>query len=455
MDSVGETGVTEYFQGSDTPQPDALMSDQARDILKASVGRSSALRSGRNAGAQEGRQSGPPTGPSRYYANNVSPNEEKPSSEAEKAVWQDRRTKRYAQRVVLRRISTLARVKKCGLVPNGAEDGGAAIVVLDGHASWSGYCSCGSIWACPVCQGKIRLVRADDYARMIACHLNEDERHTAWMVTLTAKHKSFHQLEPLFDAVANGWRRLISGRAWVGDPKRGHLGEVQKLGIRGWMRSLEVTWGSTNGFHPHIHVVLLMTKEELEPLALTMHRWSKTWQGWMDKFGFKPSDEHGVVWKKVTTPEEAGQYIAKLQDGKGLGNEMARGDMKSGKFGTLAMLEVLEYFRQTGDMAVIPVWEEYERGTFNRRAMTMSKGLRAELLPDEEEKTDEQIVQDKQAGDRWVVLPAESLRAMRRVPELETQLLDAAENGGFLELVNLLTAYHLDYLRGPDAPQDE
>nr|pir hypothetical protein - Streptomyces lavendulae plasmid pSLG33 [Streptomyces lavendulae] len=254
------------------------------------------------------------------------------------------------------------------------------------------------------------------------------------MVTLTARHKKHHELEPLFDAVANGWRKLLSGRAWAGDPKRGVLGERDRLGVRGNIRSLEVTYGTRNGWHPHLHVLLLLNEETTEELAYAMHRWDKTWRAWLKKAGFEPSKEHGITWSKVTTPEEAGEYIAKAQEGK-VGNEIARGDMKAGRLGTLAPFEMLEYFRQTGDMAVVPIWQEYEKGTFRRRAITWSRGLRAELLGDEEELTDEELAAEEIGGETWALLPAESLRAIRRVPGLQSRILDTAENGGFVELV--------------------
>jgi hypothetical protein len=446
-----ETAVSDPVAGMET--------DQVRDVLKTSnarrqvspvpgpSGRSLSVRPG--AGAASG---GLAEGLSRYDANNVSPPLENRRSEPESAVRQDRRGRRFAQRDALWAITTLERVRKCGRATNGNHgDGLAAIVVNAGVAHWSGFCSCGSIWACPVCSAKIRATRADEIARAVAKHINDGG--TAWMVTLTARHKKHHELIPLFDAVANGWRKLMSGKAWAGDPKRGHLGERDKLGVRGNIRSLEITYGTRNGWHPHLHVVLLLNDETAEQLAYAIHRWDKTWRAWMKKAGFEPSQEHGVKWSKVTTPEEAGEYIAKVQEGKGhLGNEMARGDMKAGRLGTVAPFEMLEYFRVTGDMAVVPVWQEYEKGTFRRRAITWSRGLRAELLPDEDELTDEEVAAEEIGGEVLALLPADSLKAMRRVPGLQAQLLDVVENGGFVELVRLLTAYHLEYEKGPDAP---
>ncbi|MEU7162573.1 protein rep [Streptomyces chrestomyceticus] len=391
--------------------------------------------------------------------------QENPRSEQESAVRQERRGKRFAQREVLWSITSLERVRKCGRTTNGNVGDGMAAVVMNGTvAHWSGFCSCGSIWACPVCSAKIRATRADEIARAVANHMITSQPTeqataptagaTAWMVTLTARHKRKHDLAPLFDAVANGWRKLMSGPAWVGDKRRGELGERDLLGVRGYIRSMEVTYGTRNGWHPHLHVVLLLNNETAEQLAYAMDRWDRTWRAFLKKHGFEPSKEHGVKWSKVTTAEEAGEYIAKVQEGKGhLGSELARGDMKAGRLGTLAPFELLEYFRITGDMAVVPVWQEYEKGTHRRRAITWSRGLRAQLLPDEDELSDEDVAAEEVGGEVWAVMPADSLRAIRRVPGLQARILDTAENGGFVELVNLLTAWHLAWDLGPDAPQ--
>ena len=457
MGSVEHSALPARDDEADAASYGELETEQVRqDLTAIAVRQVSRPRPGRRQeGGSRAASGGLADGPPRYNANNVSHIQENPSSEAESAVRQDRRERRFAQRQALWAITSLDRVRKCGRTTNGnVGDGLAAIVVNGSVAHWAGFCTCGSIWACPVCSAKIRATRADEIARAVAAHMTRDGG-TAWMVTLTARHKRHHDLAPLFDAVANGWRKLMSGRAWAGDPKRGVLGERDRLGVRGNIRSMEVTYGTRNGWHPHLHVVLLLSKETGEELAYAIHRWDKTWRAWMKKQGFEPSKEHGVKWSKVTTPEEAGEYIAKTQEGKHIGNEIARGDFKKGKFSTLAPFELLEYFRQTGDMAVLPVWQEYEQGTHRRRAITWSRGLRAELLGDEPELSDDEVAAEEVGGETWAILPAESLRAIRRVPGLQTRLLDVAENGGFIELVNLLTAYHLTYQTGPDAPKTE
>ena len=73
-------------------------------------------------------------------------------------------------------------------------------------------------------------------------------------------------------------------------------------------------------------------------------------------------------------------------------------------------------FFETGDMALLDLWHEFERETFGRSVIRFTKGLRARLLPKEAEPTDE--------------------------------VLTALDTGGFAALVELLTAYHLDNENG-------
>lgn len=471
MDNVADTADTERDDAAERRDSAGLRTDIAREILSSPKPRRQVSPAGPVRGrsmsaegpagaASGGLAEGLPPG---YYAKNVSPTLTSENAAGEDERRTSRRTTRFQQRDVLWNISSLERVRKCGRVTNGNEGDGSAAIVLNGEiAHWSGFCTCGSIWACPVCSAKIRAVKADEIARAVCKHINENGG-SAWMVTLTARHKSHHDLAPLFDAVANGLRRIMSGTEWAGDKRKGRLGERDRLGVYGKIRAMEVTYGSRNGWHPHIHLLLLLDKVEEEnaaesgaALAWAMYRWNKVWQKFLKDKGYEPpSDDHGIKWEKVTTPEEASEYIAKVQEGN-LGNEMARGDMKTGRFKTMSPFEILEYIRVTGDMDAVPIFNEYEQGTFKRQAITWSKGLRKQLLPPDEvkEKTDEEIAAEEIGGDKLVLLPADSLRAMRRVPGLQAHLLDVVERGGFVELVRVLTAYHLEYMPGPDAPQD-
>lgn len=472
----GETGSSEIDARPSTLSGGPLDTGTAREVLSGRLSGSQTTppasppaggggaKTGTATPTKEG--SAPPAGGalgaapahlSRYNTNNVSTSEENPRSDAESATRQSRRNDRYENQRAVWDITSLKRVEKCGRATHGGLGDGRAALVMNtgtGVAHWSGFCFCGSIWACPVCSAKIRASRADEIARAVAGHIVNGGN--AWMITLTARHKKWHDLEPLFDAVAKGFRKIISGAPWAGAPKRGVRGEKHRLGVRGYIRSMEVTYGTRNGWHPHLHIVLLTQNETADALMAAMARWDAVWRREMKKKGFEPSKEHGTHWAHVKGGEQAGEYIAKVQEGKGhLGHEMARGDLKQGRLGTLAPFELLTYFRKTGDLDVVPVWHEYEQGTYNRRAITWSRGLRKELLEDEPEKTDEEVAEEEVGGDVWAIFPAETLHVIRRVPGLRARLLDIAENGGFPDLVAELTRLHLEYEIGTgEIPED-
>ncbi|PRW75701.1 protein rep, partial [Pseudomonas fluorescens] len=69
------------------------------------------------------------------------------------------------------------------------------------------------------------------------------------MLTLTVPHGLGDDLSGLLEQIHKAWRSTSTSRA--GKKLR------KLLGVRGTIRALEVTPGS-NGFHPHLHVLLFL-----------------------------------------------------------------------------------------------------------------------------------------------------------------------------------------------------
>jgi hypothetical protein len=158
-----------------------------------------------------------------------------------------------------------------------------------------------------------------------------------------------------------------------------------------------------------------------------------------------------VRWEPVVNAGQAAEYVAKLQDGKHVGRELARGDLKAGRAGSLLPFELLDYFRATGDLHAVDVWHEFEHATHGRRAIEWSRGLRARLLPDDRELTDREIAEAEVGGVDVAVLPAETWDAVV-AHDLEVAVLEAAEAGGIDALRALLVPYGLDVLDPIAAP---
>lgn len=297
--------------------------------------------------------------------------------------------------------------------------GEVVISVNAGVAHYSGLTTCGSIWACPVCSAKIRNTRAEEISAGAARW--DLAGNSVYMITLTAPHDLGMKLSPLMGTIADSFRKVISGRSW--------LALKARVGIVGTVRSVEITHGA-NGWHPHLHVLVFI---EGDPGArglvdLGQHFRGK-WGRAIVAAGYRaPDEQHGVVIDRCTSAAEAGAYIAKTQDGKGVGNELARGDLKSGRGEHRTPLEILEAFRWTGDAADLGLWRTYEKATKGRQAITWSRGLRQLLAV--EERTDEEVAAEEIGGEVLVMIDRDDWRKVTRVPGLAAHLLDQAERGG-------------------------
>lgn len=107
---------------------------------------------------------------------------------------------------------------------------------FEGQAFYNGLVTCGSFFACPVCQLRIKTRRATELKALTSDFY--------CMVTVTVPHKVDEPLKVVLKRLKaryKSWRRLP---------------ESKILGKR-WVRSLEITYGD-NGWHPHYHILFFM-----------------------------------------------------------------------------------------------------------------------------------------------------------------------------------------------------
>ncbi|MFG2776193.1 hypothetical protein [Streptomyces sp. NPDC048350] len=298
----------------------------------------------------------------------------------------------------------------------------------EGNAVALGLLKCGKLWLCPVCSAKIRHGRAEEITLAAVSWMKRGG--TAYLVTFTARHASTDKLADLMDAIqgtradkAKGtarkpgaYQRLITGGTWAGRPERGEDGIRDRVGYLGMIRATEITVGQTNGWHPHIHALVLVggrtegergdkrVTEVFTPsddaLAELEDHFRAVWTRHLAKVdpSFKPSDKHGVDFKRLETARDAedfGRYIAKIQDGDRAvspANEIARGDLKRGRHGNMTPFQVLgrigdlmggvleEDTEGHGDLSwCLAKWAEYETATKGRRAIEWTRYLRSLL----------------------------------------------------------------------------
>ncbi|GAI79442.1 unnamed protein product, partial [marine sediment metagenome] len=129
------------------------------------------------------------------------------------------------------------------------------------------------------------------------------------MGTLTMRHHKGHRLSSEWDALASSWDSVIRSQVW----KRWK----DRLGMVGNLRVVEVTDGD-NGWHAHLHLVLLVGGREVEDPDLVdeftswlLGKWSRA----LERHGFPGAlsvgqDVHLV--EGIEAAAQVGEYLAKF-----------------------------------------------------------------------------------------------------------------------------------------------
>jgi hypothetical protein len=404
-----------------------------------------------------------------------------------------RKSRRYAGRRTLWQISSDRTCRGCGRTVMDPDSGVILARTAEGNAVVLGLLKCGKLWLCPVCSATIRHGRPQEITRAVVAWIAMGG--TAHLVTFTARHAATDKLATLMDAIqgtrkdeAKGikrqpgaYQRLITGGTWAGRPERGLDGIRDRVGYIGMIRATEITVGQINGWHPHIHAIVFLGGElagtradkritgVFSPSASAVSEFEghfrSVWTSHLAKLDpeFKPSDRHGVDFKRLETVQDAqdlGQYIAKIQDGDKAvspANELARGDLKSGRNGNMAPFQLLG---RLGDlMGGVPddeadghgdqqwchaKWAEYETATKGRRAIEWTRYLRP-LLGIEGGDTAEDDM-DVLAGMEGLSEYREGVRvdtgAWHKVTHraLDLATTEAAEDGRWEDVTGLVTA---------------
>lgn len=355
------------------------------------------------------------------------------------------------RRTVLWRASSLKRIRHCGRVPRGNGDD-VTLRLREGLAGYSGLQHCGSVWADPVCAGRILVHRALEIGAVLGRAVGAG--YCLAFATLTMRHNSGQSLEDLWAAAQKAWQRVISGKGWIA---------AQERGVVGWVRVWEVTYGA-NGWHVHVHLVLVLrpnsTPADLEAICQpAFERWSRGLQ----LAGLAAPLRIGQDWHLVegaAASEDLGGYLAKLADSvdgasdalgleltHGLGGRAARG------LSTKPQWAILDHVVRTGESAAMRLWHEWERVSKGKRQVGWSRGLRDRFAPDLEELSDDSIVEQElgtKSDDvvRWSV---RQWREMVKQPERIVLLLEVAEKVGPDGVCGLLDSWGTPYRRAREA----
>lgn len=374
-----------------------------------------------------------PQAPLENLANNLSPLLTSADATRDRA---------HDLRRALWQLSGLDRCRSCGRVVVGGHV--AVVHSPERGAGFGGLETCGSVWACPVCARKIAARRAIDIGNAVSTW--QDQGGTSLLVTLTMRHHAGHRLRQEIDALTRAWQRTTGSRVWDK-----HLA---RLGSPGWVRVLEITWSAANGWHAHLHFVLLVAGSTSAADVASLTSWLfPKWARMVQAAGMPAPLALGQDARLVdgaTAAHTLGEYLSKPPSGdpgRDLGRELMGAFTKTARseHSTLPAWRIPERFLETGDADLLDLWREYEAATFRRRQLTWAGGLRA-LLALGQEATDDEIA-DEAAGDDVVLfITREGWRTVLGLPEPTSRLLSVLEHGGGSALRGYLDARGVEYV---------
>lgn len=353
-----------------------------------------------------------------------------------------------------------SRVCRCHrvAVPEHISGGIKAYRREDKGTYYSGLMMCASVWACPVCAAKIAMRRREDLAQVYDTVMFGSGG--AYHILLTIPHQRVDDVSYTVDELLSAFRSLTSGRWSFYNLLEFYLGTV---------RALEVTHSDTNGWHPHLHVLVFtekpLTSEELDAVREKLYT---RWQSLMKKLGketskkafsFEPA-RNGYEIKDVSK-DSAGNYqhkcpvtgyITKFGADKeleeivrtrrwGVVDELTRGNVKKkGRGGSKSPMELLYEYAVEGNERSGALWVEYAKAFKGRSSLQWSRGLRKSLGLDDE-KTDAELAETVDAKDELVAkISTEDWKIIKRY-NLRGDVLEILRDHDYSAVERLLSIF--------------
>lgn len=288
------------------------------------------------------------------------------------------------------------------------------------RAHYEGVQTCGSVWACPCCSARISEGRREEMGQLLAWARSQG--YFVRMVTLTCRHGQSDDLADLMlrlkgrtkneamgiEAHAGAKQRLVQDRRYKKHVKPHVVGSVT---------ATEVTGGGHYGWHPHMHMILILDQDiDLTPMR-------DAWLGALRGAGL---DGTGDGWD-VREADETGRYIAKW----GAAEELALTGRKRGRGTGRTPAQLLAASCDDADGKAGELWAEYATVFHGRRQLVWSRGLQ-DLVGIKDRKDDDLARDDRQedqieTGRANILYGVWSGKLASRQGDNRADLLDRAE----------------------------
>lgn len=266
-------------------------------------------------------------------------------------------TERFLLQCASRRLMPLSRTAKCNRLSQKMHDDVGVLKSVEFNSiSFSGLQTCGSPWACPVCAAKISERRKNEVVEALDKWLEIGGE--TYFLTFTFRHSRNNNLLELREKQRKALGILRGSRGY---------GKYKKLvGYSGLIRALEVTWGESNGWHPHTHeIVFAQNKVSFQSIKrLLFPEWVKA----CAKAGLAaPSFRRGL---DVRGGDKAGAYLAKY------GDELTKGHLKKASGDRYSPFDLLRSYHYDENQKHGKKFIEFAEGMQGSRQLYWTNGLK-------------------------------------------------------------------------------
>jgi len=324
-----------------------------------------------------------------------------------------------------------------------------------GQVYYYNLVTCKLVWLCPICAARISERRSQVILSALdkstEMHLPDAfggdvlvkvPRYGLSMATFTIGHKRHQRLSKSLEILRDSYHAVWSGR------KAAQFNAA--YGIVGSIRALEVTYSRDNGWHPHIHVLLIHTDQTAQETADEIYRaLTPRWLAEVEKHGGYATAERGVncvVGDRTLAQyiNKSGQKIQRTRIKPHITTEVTKAPAKKAHADSLTIWELLAAY-VTGDIAAGGLWIEAQSNLRGVKQLLTSRTLQSVLaiengLDDEiagqVEKQEADTLLASLTIDEWRVVCRLGLRgvllktARAKSPEMLRQWLDDVERMG-------------------------
>ena len=234
-----------------------------------------------------------------------------------------------------------------------------------------GLMVCGSVWVCAVCAFKIQALRALQVRAAIDAHV--ELGGSVWMVTQTVPHYLHNDLISLLNSFSKSFQAFKSGMTWVSIK--------DSFAISGYIKALEVTWSAQHGWHPHLHTIFFLDREQSEVDLKGLHSaMFAQWNRCTSRNGFAELSPKAF---SIQDASKVKEYLNKMTGERYLWSsehELTKLHTKKGRNNSFVPYDFLRAYRETRDILYANLFETYSQAFHGKLHLTWSRGLKARYL---------------------------------------------------------------------------